>query len=218
MKYFLTLTTLIILLTPNSSFADDNICYIETNYSVFDRSGNISQKEKFFTKQFITKNKEECVNKAKEKAKYLPMNMDGTVTLLGFVTNQSVEVYPFISWKYGQKKYLGLYFSGDKGYINNKGSELYKSGDCRFFKDGAKWDLNTKCEQKKIKVVKKEKVIYKDRVITKKVYLSRKEEKIKPFQFGDPLSTKKMNELVAQINLLQKKNKDLEKKINKLLK
>lgn len=215
MKYLLTL---IILLTSSLSFANEDICYIETNYSVFDVNGNISEKEKFSTKQFITKNKEECINKAKEKAKSLPMHIDGNVTLFGFVTDKSVEVYPFISWKYGKKKYLGLSFNGYKGFINKKGSELYKSGDCRFFEDGAKWDLDSQCEKNKVKIVKKEKVIYKNRIITKKVYLSRKEEKVKPFQNGDPLSTEKMNKLVAQINLLQKKNKDLEKKINELLK
>lgn len=206
----------ILIMSTFKSFANDTVCYIEKHMTVFNPEGQEYQKEKISTKQYKLNSKEDCIKKATIQAKSLVNSLTGNVTYFGFQTGNTVEVYPSITWKYGSYTFLGLSFNGLKGSLNNIGADGYKEGDCRFFQDGAKWTLQDKCIQEKRVVIKKPEVIYKTKTVIKKVYLTNKESKLKPVQEGDAMTIEKINSIIAQINILQNKNKELTKTLKNL--
>lgn len=52
---------------------------------------------------------------------------------------------------------------------NNISTYGYKEGDCRFFKDGVKWNFQAKCIQEKRVAIRKPEVIYKNKTVTKRL-------------------------------------------------
>ena len=212
----LILLFFILIISTFKVFANDNVCYIEKHMTVFNSEGKESHKEKISTKQYKLNSKEDCIKQATTQAQNLLNKLTGNVTYFGFQTDNTVEVYPSITWKYGNYTFLGLSFNGIKGSLNNIGADGYKDGDCRFFQDGAKWNIQDKCIQEKSVAIKKPEVIYKTKTVTKKVYLTNKEEKLKPVQEGEAMTVEKINSIIAQINILQKQNKELSNKIQKI--